>query len=687
MQNSLIALALASLAVLPAAHAQTTAQADPTTHRLVVTLKPQAKASASTLKLTAAVSGPTTKVLTPLHSLASGAVVYDMGASVSLQQAQDIARRIQSDPAVQSAEPDVRVRRLFTPQDPYFYSQWGLFTSSTEPGPQGAMNAIALWRRTLGSNTKVAVLDTGLVQHPELVGRIIPGYDFISDAKTAGDGNGRDSDPTDTGDFCTDDKGNVTETSSWHGTMVAGIIGAASDTQSITGVAPQSKLLNVRVLGRCGGWLSDVADAVRWTAGLEVPGVPTSTHGPLVMNLSLATDPGLGCPSYMQSAITAAVEAGSIVVAAAGNDGKNGLGAPASCENVVAVAAHTGNADLAAYSNYAPGVVVSGPAGGTCRKDVAKCFSYPAATIGVTGRTEFESYSGAVYMAGTSAASPFVAAVLGMLRELRPTLTSDQAISLLRNASRPFPGSSFCFENAQCGFGMLDAEMLLGAMEAEYIPTVALASNRVKALKGESVRLTATASSKVQGTSFTYAWAQKSGPSVTLSGSGSSVSFVSPDAKGSVVVEVQVTDGTGRTANAQTSVAVTNGQAPKVQRVTAQAAVAGEPWSLTPSVTDADNDFDRLVLVQGPPEMVASSTKLEWPAAVKGSYDVRFVAVDKDGLESPEQAFTLTVAASADGTDPNNGDDGGGAMGGLGLLMLAAAFALKRWARQAAPQA
>lgn len=650
------------------------------THRLVVTLKPQAKGMASGVKLSATLGSQTVKELQLLHTLGNGAAVYDLGSMMSLKQAQDIARRIQSDPAVQSAEPDVRVRKLFTPTDPYFYAQWGLKSSSgTEAGSKGGMNAQALWLRTLGSKTKMAVLDTGLVQHPELAGRIVAGYDFITDAQTAGDNDARDADPTDAGDFCSDAQGNVTEESSWHGTLVAGIMAAAADSQGVAGVAPQSKILNVRVLGRCGGWLSDVADAVRWTAGLDVPGVPRSTHGPLVMNLSLATDTDIGCPVYMQTAITEATNAGAIVVAASGNEGRNAVGAPGNCANVVTVAAHTGNADLAAYANYTPAVTVSGPAGGNCRKDTANCFSYPAATVGVTGRTLFENYSGPVYMAGTSAAAPYVAAALGLLKELDPLLTSAQAISMLRNASRPFPATSFCHENPQCGFGMLDAELLLAQLDEAYAPTLALSPSLPKARKGESVKLTATASSKVSGMSFTYAWAQKSGPPVVLTGSGAAVSFISPDAKGSVVVEVVATDATGRTAKAQSSVEVTNSQPPKVQAVSPQASVAGEAWSLTPAVTDADNDFDRLVLIKAPSGMVAESGKLVWTSAVKGSHSVRFVAVDKEGLESAEVSFTLTVAAKAsDGGTGSGGSSGGANMGLFGLLLLSAAFGLKR---------
>ena len=162
--------------------------------------------------------------------------------------------------------------------------------------------------------------------------------------ETANDGDGRDDDASDPGDWCT---GNgVDQASSWHGTAVAGIIAAQVNGYGGVGVAPGVRILPVRAIGRCGGYMSDVVDAMRWAAGLPVAGAPANPNPARVLNLSLGSAADSPCSLLQQQAVDEIVAANVMVVAAAGNEGVNGMGAPANCDQVIAVAAHTRQGEL-----------------------------------------------------------------------------------------------------------------------------------------------------------------------------------------------------------------------------------------------------------------------------------------------------------------------------------------------------
>src|SRR5690606_6718173 len=152
--------------------------------------------------------------------------------------------------------------------------------------------------------------------------------------------------------------------STWHGTAVAGLIAArAGNGYGIAGVAPAARILPVRSIGRCGGYMSDVIDGMRWAAGLAVPGVPANPYPARILNLSLGSTPGVPCSPLQQRAVDEVVAAGALVVAAAGNEGTGSVGVPANCGGVLAVAAHTRYGDLASYSNVGPEVALTAPGG------------------------------------------------------------------------------------------------------------------------------------------------------------------------------------------------------------------------------------------------------------------------------------------------------------------------------------
>jgi serine protease len=305
---------------------------------------------------------------------------------------------------VEWAEPDrVRTRMAeVVPNDPMFAAQWAL----------PLVHAPEAWARTTGSSSVVvAVVDTGIRAHPDLADRLLPGWDFIRDPKSAGDGDGRDADPTDAGDT-------TDGSSALHGLHVAGIIGAESNNGiGVSGVDWACRILPVRALGVKGGagLDSDIADAIRWAAGLHVDGVPENAHPADVINLSFG---GSGRSQALQEAVNDAVERGAIVVAAAGNfsrDARND--SPAGLDHVIAVGAVDASGGPAPYSNFGPVVALSAP-GGEPSDGVLSTLEGPS------------GYSYAAY-AGTSQAAAFVSATAALMRAIDPTLSPGAARAIL----------------------------------------------------------------------------------------------------------------------------------------------------------------------------------------------------------------------------------------------------------------
>jgi serine protease len=332
--------------------------------------------------------------LAHVRELAGGASLLSLGTPMALSDARAIAARLARAPSVEYAEPDIRVRRLAIPNEPRFLEwQWNLFSpTSTYTGSAqnqtksataaGGANLPPAWDFTTGTaSVVVAVIDTGIVNHPDLngvavpapyvpSGRFVAGYDFISGDIgaaegvpanfVANDGDGRDPDPTDPGDWVTADDlrrfggycGTVPQNSSWHGTHVAGVLAAeANNNTGIAGVAWNVRVQPVRAVGKCGGTLSDIAEAMRWSAGLSVPGVPANATPASIINVSLGGDQGTACPQFMQEAVDAVTAVGAVVVAAAGNDADLAMIPPANCRGVIGVTAHVINGENAEYAN------------------------------------------------------------------------------------------------------------------------------------------------------------------------------------------------------------------------------------------------------------------------------------------------------------------------------------------------
>ena len=269
------------------------------------------------------------KVFRPMSG---GGYVIKLVQPVTLSEARVIAERLmRNDRGVEFAEPDrILYPTATTPADPgYLPSQWHYF-APTGFFNKGGANLPDAWDVTKGSaSITVAVIDTGYRPHADL-GPVLQGYDFITDVTMANDGDGRDADAQDPGDWVAANEcgaGNPASDSSWHGTHVAGTIAALMNNGiGGTGIAPNAKILPVRVLGKCGGFTSDVADGMRWAAGLSVDGVSVNPNPANVLNLSLG-GPG-ACSETFQRAADDVVNADKVIVASTGNNGTIAVGDP-----------------------------------------------------------------------------------------------------------------------------------------------------------------------------------------------------------------------------------------------------------------------------------------------------------------------------------------------------------------------
>ena len=383
--------------------------------------------------------------LQKLRTLAIGPTVVKADRPLDAAESELLMRRLAADPNVEYVEVDQLMRHTLTPNDPRLSEQWGFGTSAA------SINVRPAWDKSTGTGVVVAVIDTGITNHPDLNANILPGYDFISDAAMARDGGGRDNNPNDEGDWYAANEcgvGYPASNSSWHGTHVAGTIAAVTNNAGgVAGTAFNAKIVPVRVLGKCGGYTSDIADAIVWASGGTVSGVPANANPAEVINMSLG---GSGsCSTTYQNAINGAVSRGTTVVVAAGNSNTNVSSAvPANCPNVIAVAATTSAGARASFSNYGAGIDISAPG--------ASILSTLNTGTTVPGSASYASYN------GTSMAAPHVAGVVALIQAAATTaLTPAQVESILKSTARPLPGAC----SGGCGAGIADADAAVVAAQ------------------------------------------------------------------------------------------------------------------------------------------------------------------------------------------------------------------------------
>jgi serine protease len=351
-----------------------------------------------------------------LRRMAIGADVLTTDRKLDRAEAEALMRQIAADPSVEYVEVDKLNQPVYTPNDTRFSEQFGFGTGA------GGTYATQAWDVTNGSGAVVAVLDTGITNHSDLNANMLPGYDFIIDTAVAADGNGRDSDPSDPGDA------SGGQSSSWHGTHVAGTVAAVTNNgKGVAGMAWGAKVVPVRVLGKGGGYDSDIADAIIWASGGTVSGVPANANPAEAINLSLG---GTGsCGSAMQSAINGAVSRGSTLVIAAGNSNANVSNhTPANCSNVIAVASVTSTGARSSFSNYGSLIDIAAPGSSILS-------TLNSGTAGPSTES-YASYS------GTSMAAPHVAGVVALMQAHATTPKTPAEIeSILKSTARAFPST------------------------------------------------------------------------------------------------------------------------------------------------------------------------------------------------------------------------------------------------------
>ncbi|MET0655651.1 MAG: S8 family serine peptidase [Pseudoxanthomonas sp.] len=378
-----------------------------------------------------------------LRRLAVGAEVIRADRKLDRAEAETFMRQIAADPNVEYVEVDRMLHALVTPNDPRYTDQWHYYQATA------GINLPLAWDKSTGAGVVVAVIDTGIAPHSDLDANVVAGYDFISDTFVSRDGNGRDSNPNDEGDWspvageCY--AGSRISNSSWHGTHVAGTVAAVTNNgNGVAGVAYGARVSPVRVLGRCGGYTSDIADAITWASGGSVSGVPANANPAEVINMSLGGE-GV-CDTTTQSAINGAVGRGTTIVVAAGNSNNNASNNnPANCANVVTVGAVDSAGARSSWnstqkSSYGTVVDLAAPG--------SEIWSTLNAGLQGQGAESYASYG------GTSMATPHVAGVVALMQAAAPSpLTPAQVESKLKSTTKPFPTTP----SQPIGTGIVDA--------------------------------------------------------------------------------------------------------------------------------------------------------------------------------------------------------------------------------------
>jgi serine protease len=532
--------------------------------------------------------------------------------SQSLAASARMLAAFRADPRVAYAGYDQRrFPHAVTPNDPDFpyisgvSGQWSL--QSVQPA---AIHADEAWSIAKGSKgVVIADLDTGIrYDHPDLMratagGKLLPGYDFVSDISTANDGTGRDADASDPGDWVTATEANnstgpfykctqpdpnnpgkyLAESSSWHGTRTAGILAAlTNNTIGVAGVNWNAYILPVRVLGKCGGIDTDIIDGMRWAAGIHVNGVPDNPYPARIINMSLGGTGQCVDPRYLQ-VVDQLTALGVTVVASAGNDG-DAVASPANCPGVVAVAGLRHIGTKVGFSNLGPEIALSAPGGNCVNTNGGPClFSIDTTVNSGTTTPANNTYTDEVnYNVGTSFSAPLVAGVASLMLGVDQNLTPGLIRARLQEgASTPFPNPAtdpdtgqpvpMCLNpattsvqdfqcnctTATCGAGMLNANGALTAASRPIASIVLPAS----VSPGASVSLdgsrSVAACSPATATSHTiasYHWDPILPPTTVITNATTAHASVLAPATGSIVVRLTVTDDAGKTDTADLTI-------------------------------------------------------------------------------------------------------------------------------------
>lgn len=359
---------------------------------------------------------------------------YLYRANLNRSDTLTLLQSLQNRSDVEYAHPNYILTAQATPNDPQYPNQRWHYEAINLPGAwdieTGASNPV-----------RVAVIDGGVVAgHPDLAGKLLPGYDFYSNAADSGDGDGRDPNPEDT-----------SPGTDFHGNHVTGTVGAATNNNlGVAGVSWGARLVPIRALSGGNGTLADVADALRWAAGLSVSDVPANANPASVINMSLGGPVACTNAPALQQAINEANNAGVIIVVAAGNSNVDASTfSPAGCSGVITVGATNAAGSRASYSNYGTRIDLMAPGGEASGQQVVS-------TLG-SGQ-----YGGKV---GTSMAAPHVAGVLALMKSKKPALTAAEGLSILKDTARPLSAAQCNRPSGlECGAGLIDAQAALARL-------------------------------------------------------------------------------------------------------------------------------------------------------------------------------------------------------------------------------
>lgn len=631
------------------------------------------------------------------------------------ESAAAVMARLRADPAVESVDVDQRRYPHATmPNDPLFANQW--YEQNNQPS---AIDATTAWDTTTGrTDIVIADLDTGIrFDHPDLSAKLLKGYDFITDSAVANDGDGRDADASDPGDWVTSADVATTKfknctagDSSWHGTRTAGILAAvANNSTGIAGISWGAQILPVRVLGKCGGTDSDILDGMRWAAGLHVDGVADNTHPAQVINMSLG---GTGaCTSAEQIVINEVLAVGVLVVVSAGNEG-GPVDSPANCVGVAGIAGLRNVGTKVGFSSLGPEISLAAPAG-NCVNTSGACV-YPIDTTSNAGTTTptINGYTGQLNPSlGTSFSAPIVSGIAALMVSANSNLTAPQLIARLKEGSLTFPVSSdttipSCHVPAgssdlqttecnctkqTCGAGMANAP---GALKAALRPIAAI-TVPTSVSAGQNVTLSAAGSAAACGhTIASYSWTVVGSSTTPVQNANTPSAIVVAPASGSITVQVAVTDDAGLTDTAQVTVNATsattsapssanNGTCPATPvtvTVTPSSVSmkAGSTQAFSAAVTNTSNtavtwQVNGVTGGNSTIGTISAAGMYTAPATVSSTLMATVTAVsDADTSRTASAQVTVSSsigsAASSTGGGSSGGGGGGGAMDVLTLL-------------------
>lgn len=407
-----------------------------------------------------------------VYKLATGVTANRSAADIK-QLTLDAVKELSQRPDVEYAQPNYIFQIAATPNDPGYPLQWHYFDHGSESGKAaGGINLPQVWETNKGdASVVVAVIDTGILKnHADIAGspNLLPGYDMISDAFTANDGDGRDADASDSGDAIAANEcypGSPEIPDSWHGTHVAGTVGVGrtNNNSGVAGVNWNVKVLPLRVLGKCGGTMVDINDAIRWAAGIHVDGVPDNSNPAKVINMSLGGSMPCSNSPATQNAINEVVARGVTVVVAAGNEAQDVANVvPGGCDNVIAVAASDRSGNLVTrYSNYGAKVDILAPGG-----DVITDSDNDGNPDGVLSMVQ----GGYAFYNGTSMAAPHVAGVAALMLANNSALSPAEVEQGIKIGALP-RSSDQC--SKPCGAGLLDAKVAIAtSLPDQYSLTV-----------------------------------------------------------------------------------------------------------------------------------------------------------------------------------------------------------------------